>query len=105
MGKATTEGGSGSVTYYTIAGGDIVNRVPEGTEGAIPHTITKGPNEGKVVWDMHNNAIPGVITGGGIVVVAPDWLAPLIFTSILLAAMVKIGTPTSSIPSALAFKA
>jgi hypothetical protein len=68
MGKATTEGGAGSVTYYTIAGGDIVNRVDEGTEGAVPHTITKGPNEGKVVWDMHNNSIPGVITGGGIVV-------------------------------------
>jgi len=68
MGQATTVGGSGNITYYNIAGGDIVNRVPEGTENAVPHTITKGPNEGKVVWDLHNNEIPGVITGGGIVV-------------------------------------
>jgi hypothetical protein len=68
MGKATQEGSSAGLTYYNIAGGDIVTRVQEGTPNAIPHTITKGPNEGNVVWDLHNNTIPGIITGGGIVV-------------------------------------
>lgn len=66
MAQAYTETSGGNMTFYTLHDGYIVNRVQVGTEGAVSRAIKIGDNEGKIVWEVVNNAIGGMITGGGI---------------------------------------
>lgn len=57
---------TGGMDYITIFDGRLVQRVPEGTEGASPRELQKGPNEGKTVWEKTYSSASGLITGGGI---------------------------------------
>jgi len=68
MAKAYNENSGGNLTFYNMYDGKIVERVEEGTEGAVERKLTKGPKEGQSIWEVYNNAIGGMITGGGIVV-------------------------------------
>lgn len=45
--------------YYSVSGEFITKRVPEGTEGAVAHTITMGENKGKTVWETQHEAYEG----------------------------------------------
>lgn len=56
----------GGVDFITVFDGKLVQRVPQGTEGATPRKLTKGDNEGKEVFEKHYTSVSGMITGGGI---------------------------------------
>jgi len=45
----------------TIGKGVFTRRVEEGTPGAVASTLKKGPNEGKLVHELHCNAIEGAL--------------------------------------------
>lgn len=49
----------GSVTYWSASYGKLARRVSEDTPGAKARTITKGPNEGKVVYELFEDSIEG----------------------------------------------
>ena len=57
---------SGGIDFITVFDGKLVQRVPEGTEGATSRALTAGINEGKIVWEKHYTSVSGMITGGGI---------------------------------------
>ena len=59
---------AGGIDYITIFDGRLVQRVMEGTEGAISRELQKGDNAGKTVWEKTYSSVSGKITGGGIVV-------------------------------------
>jgi hypothetical protein len=58
----------GNIDFITLFGGKLVQRVPEGTEGATSRALTAGANEGKIVWEKHYTSVSGMITGGSIAV-------------------------------------
>ncbi len=57
---------SGGIDFITTFDGKLVQRVPEGTEGASSRALTKGANEGKIVWEKTYTSVTGMITEGGI---------------------------------------
>ncbi len=57
---------SGGKTFLTVFDGKLVQRVPEGTEGALARQLTKGANEGKTVHEKTYSSVTGFVTGGGI---------------------------------------
>ena len=59
---------SGNITYITTFNGKLVQRVPEGTPGSVSRALTKGANEGKIVWEKHYTCVTGMITGGEVAV-------------------------------------
>jgi len=58
----------GGVDFITTFGGKLVQRVPEGTEGASSRALTAGANEGKLVWEKTYTSVSGMITTGEIAV-------------------------------------
>ena len=58
----------GNITFITTFDGKLVQRVPEGTEGAASRPLTAGPNEGQPVWEKHYSNVTGAITAGEIAV-------------------------------------
>lgn len=58
----------GNITFITTFDGKLVQRVPEGTEGAASRALTKGVNEGKIVWEKHYSNVTGMITAGEVAV-------------------------------------
>lgn len=58
----------GNITYITPFDGKFAQRVPEGTEGAVSRALTKGKNEGKIVWEKHYGNVTGTITAGKVAV-------------------------------------
>jgi len=67
MAELGTDSG-GNFTFITTFDGKLVQRVPEGTDGAVSRALTKGDNEGKIVWEKHYGYVTGMITGGEIAV-------------------------------------
>lgn len=57
---------TGNIDFITVFDGKLVQRVPEGTEGAIPRELQKGDNAGKTVYEKTYTSVQGKITGGGI---------------------------------------
>lgn len=55
-----------SFSYITTFDGRLVQRVPEGTEGAQSRELQKGDNAGKLVWEKTYSSVEGMITGGGV---------------------------------------
>lgn len=49
------------VKYWSFMGGLFAQRVPEGTKGATSRELTKGPNEGKIVHEIHMDTIVGAL--------------------------------------------
>ena len=64
MGLSNTSGGGKK--YVTIVKGMWTLRVEEGTEGAQPRELTKGPNAGKTVFEKYYNTLSGMLVGGSI---------------------------------------
>ena len=60
-GLKNSESGSSRQYYMTIGKGVFTRRVEEGTPGAVSRTLKKGPNEGKLVHELHCNAIEGAL--------------------------------------------
>jgi|TARA_Y100000296_G_scaffold18163_2_gene21510 hypothetical protein len=58
----------GNKDFISIFDGKLVQRVPDGTEGAVQRKLTKGANEGKLVSEKTYNQVQGYITGGEIAV-------------------------------------
>ncbi len=58
----------GGLDYIGLFDGKLVQRVSEGTEYAVSRELTKGPNEGKLIWEKQYSCVTGMITGGGVVV-------------------------------------
>ena len=56
----------GGIDFVTTFDGKLVQRVPEGTDGAMPRQLTKGANEGKTVWEKTYTSVSGMITDGGV---------------------------------------
>ena len=50
----------------SIIGGKWTMRVPEGTEGATSRPISKGQNEGKLVWEKGWASLEGYVMSGGL---------------------------------------
>lgn len=57
---------NGGFDFISTFDGKLVQRVPEGTEGAVSRQLTKGANEGKTVWEKTYTSVSGTITGGGV---------------------------------------
>ena len=57
---------NGGVDFITTFDGKLVQRVPEGTEGAVSRALTKGANEGKLVWEKTYTSVTGMFMGGGV---------------------------------------
>jgi len=56
----------GGLDYIGIFDAKLVQRVPEGTDGAVSRALTAGPNEGKTVYEKQYSCVTGMITGGGV---------------------------------------
>jgi len=52
-----------NATYLSFIGGEFRERVKEGTENALSREIEKGPNKGKVIWEVGDQWIEGILTG------------------------------------------
>jgi hypothetical protein len=63
MGLGNNDGG-GNSKFVTIVGGKWTLRVQEGTEGAEPRELTKGPNIGNVVHELHFDHLSGNLVSG-----------------------------------------
>lgn len=63
MGLGNNSGG-GNSKFVTIVGGKWTLRVPEGTEGAVPRELTKGPNIGSEVFERHFDHLCGKLVKG-----------------------------------------
>ena len=59
---------TGGIDFITTFGGKLVQRVPEGTEGAASRALTAGDNEGKIVWEKTYTSVSGLITAGEIAI-------------------------------------
>ena len=59
---------SGGFDFISTFDGKLVQRVEEGTEGAVSRALTKGANEGKMVWEKTYTSVSGLITAGEIAV-------------------------------------
>ncbi len=59
---------TGGKTFLGVSDGKIVQRVQEGTDGAIARVLKAGQNEGKTIWEKTYSAVTGFITGGEIAV-------------------------------------
>ena len=53
-------------TSLSIVNGHFRKRVPEGTEGAESRKLSKGKNEGSLVWEMKYKNLDGYIIGGNL---------------------------------------
>jgi hypothetical protein len=59
---------SGSFDFISTFDGKLVQRVPDGTEGAHERALTAGANEGKMVWEKTYTSVSGLIMAGEIAV-------------------------------------
>jgi len=57
-----------NIIFITTFDGKLVQRVEEGTEGATSRALTKGKNEGKIIWEKHYSNVTGMITSGEVAV-------------------------------------
>lgn len=57
------EGHNSGGRFVSINNGRFVERVPEGTEGAIQRILQRGPNAGKPVWEKFYDVLTGRIEG------------------------------------------
>jgi hypothetical protein len=67
MAQLTNESSS-NFDFISTFDGKLVQRVPEGTEGAHERALTAGANEGKMVWEKTYTSVTGMITAGEIAV-------------------------------------
>jgi len=52
-----------NLTYLSFVGGQLRERVEEGTKDAKSREIEKGPNKGKVIWEVAFDWIEGKLSG------------------------------------------
>tara|TARA_R110000796_G_scaffold73842_2_gene165871 strand:+ start:1410 stop:2069 length:660 start_codon:yes stop_codon:yes gene_type:complete len=62
MSRGASNTQSAGFKYLSFMGGKFVQRVPEGTPGAEPRVLKKGPNEGNTIHELLYDTL-----GGGII--------------------------------------
>jgi hypothetical protein len=61
MARGATNSAQGGYTFFTFSKGKFIQRVPEGTEGAVPRVLENGPNIGKTVHEITFDTLEGQI--------------------------------------------
>lgn len=61
-----SNGNSSNGKFVTIVNGKWTLRVPEGTDGASPRVLEKGPNTGTTVWEKYYDHIDGALVSAHI---------------------------------------
>ncbi|BAQ92509.1 hypothetical protein [uncultured Mediterranean phage uvMED] len=59
--RGSSNNNNGNFKYINFISGKFVERVPEGTQGAEARKLTKGPNEGKEIFELKHDNYAGQI--------------------------------------------